>query len=167
LFVLIGIEGPETARIHRFIETNGLSARVVVLHGVSDAELQWCYKHAELLLAPSIVEGFGLPVAEAMLHHCRVVCSDIPAFREVGGSYCHYADLQPSPEDAFVHAIRLARKDLKLRAANTERFSAPHIASAYMELYHELRKRSSGLASRKHKSPLPSSESEGHLERLK
>jgi glycosyltransferase involved in cell wall biosynthesis len=167
LFVLIGIEGPETARIHRFIEASGLSGHVVLLHGVSDAELQWCYKHAELLLAPSIIEGFGLPVAEAMLHRCRVVCSDIPAFREVGGSYCHYADLQPSPEDAFVHAIRLARKDLKFRPADTDRFSAPGIADAYLELYHGLRKRSFGAASRKLINAVSSPEGKGHFERLK
>jgi len=167
LFVLIGIEGPETARVKHFVQSSGLSGRVVFLHGVSDAELQWCYKHAELLLAPSVIEGFGLPVAEAMLHHCRVVCSDIPAFREVGGSYCHYAELQPSPEDAFVHAIRLARKDLKFRPVDTDRFSASRIADAYLSLYHEQRKRFSGIALRSPTSSLPSSESESSLERLK
>jgi len=167
LFVLIGIEGPETARIQQFVESSGLSGRVVFLHGVSDAELQWCYKHAELLLAPSIIEGFGLPVAEAMLHHCRVVCSDIPAFREVGGSYCHYADLQPSPEDAFVHAIRLARKDLKFRPVDTERFSAGRIADKYLDLYHEQRKQSSTNALRGLVNSLSSSEREGSVEHLK
>ena len=51
--VVIGIEGPETARIRRFIAQHRPRARqIVLLHGVSDAELRWCYGHCELLLAP-------------------------------------------------------------------------------------------------------------------
>jgi glycosyltransferase involved in cell wall biosynthesis len=141
LLVVVGIEGPETARIHRAIAAAGLARQVVLLQGVSDAALQWLYAHAELLLAPSTVEGFGLPVVEAMLHHCPVVCSDIPAFREVGGSYCHYACLQtpraPAAE-AFVHAARAALKSINFRPAATDRFAAPRIAEAYMQLYTRL-----------------------------
>lgn len=139
LLVIIGIEGPETARIHRFIHTAGLARHVILLHGVSDAELQWCYRRCELLLAPSIIEGFGLPIVEAMLNHCSVVCSDIPAFREVGGSYCHYARLQPAAEDAFVHAIELARKGPNRRVPAIDRFSSSHVADAYLQLYTRLR----------------------------
>ena len=133
--VVIGIEGPETARIRRFIRNTGLARQIVLLHGVSDAELRWCYGHCELLLAPSIVEGFGLPVVEAMLNHCRVVCSDIPAFREVGGSYCHYSALT---REAFVEATRQALKSVKLRTAAIERFSDARIAEAYLQLYTRL-----------------------------
>jgi glycosyltransferase involved in cell wall biosynthesis len=137
--IIIGIEGPETARIHKCIDEAGLARQVVLLQGVSDAELQWCYGHCDLLLAPSVVEGFGLPIVEAMLHHCRVVCSDIPAFREVGGSYCHYASLAHPAEEAFVQAARLALRNIKFRAAKTDRFSAPCIAEAYLQLYSDLR----------------------------
>ena len=56
-------------------------------------ELQWCYRKCELLLAPSSIEGFGLPVAEALLAGCRIVCSDILAFRELEGKNCHYVPL--------------------------------------------------------------------------
>jgi len=137
--VVIGIEGPETARIHRFIDDAGLARQVILLRGVSDAELQWCYAHCELLLAPSLIEGFGLPVVEAMLHHCRVVCSDIPAFREVGGAYCHFASLQPPAAEAFSHAARAALKSIKFREAATDRFAGPRIAEAYVQLYAQLR----------------------------
>jgi glycosyltransferase involved in cell wall biosynthesis len=147
LLVVVGIEGPETARIHRAIAAAGLTRQVVLLQGVSDAALQWLYGHAELLLAPSLVEGFGLPVVEAMLHHCPVVCSDIPAFREVGGGYCHYAGLQTprtplAPQglaaEAFVHATRTALNRISFRPAATDRFAAPRIAEAYMQLYSRL-----------------------------
>ena len=139
LLVIIGIEGPETARIHRFIRDADLTRHIVLLCGVDDAELQWCYGHCKLLLATSIVEGFGLPIVEAMLHRCRIVCSDIPAFREVGGSYCHYASLNPPAVNAFVQAISSALKNIKLRTATTDRFSGARIAEAYMRLYTRLR----------------------------
>jgi glycosyltransferase involved in cell wall biosynthesis len=138
LLVIIGIEGPETGRIHRLIDSFGLARQVVLMRGVSDAELQWCYAHCELLLAPSLTEGFGLPVVEAMLNHCRVVCSDIPAFREVGGSYCHYASLQYRAADAFVHAARNALKNIKYRSGATDRFAESRIAEAYLQLYTRL-----------------------------
>jgi glycosyltransferase involved in cell wall biosynthesis len=115
-----------------------LSDHVVLLRGIDDSALEWCYRNCELLLAPSIIEGFGLPVVEAMMHHCRVVCSDIPAFREVGGSYCYYAPLKPSAEDDFVLAARSALKNLRLRPAAVGRFSSPRIAEAYLQLYTHL-----------------------------
>ncbi|HEX9199334.1 MAG TPA: glycosyltransferase family 1 protein [Acidobacteriaceae bacterium] len=138
LLVIIGIEGPETARIHRIIDDSGLARQVVLMRGVSDAELQWCYAHCQLLLAPSLIEGFGLPVVEAMLNHCRIVCSDIPAFREVGGSYCHYASLRSPAAEAFVDAARIALKSIKYRSGATDRFTAASVAEAYLQLYDRL-----------------------------
>jgi glycosyltransferase involved in cell wall biosynthesis len=143
--VLIGIEGPETENIHQAINELGLQQRVVFLRGIGDAELQWCYKHCELLLAPSLIEGFGLPIVEAMFHHCRVVCSDIPAFREVGGSYCHYVPLSSSPEDAFVRATREALTTLRFRTPTVDRYASERIAKAYFQLYTELRHGSTAI----------------------
>jgi glycosyltransferase involved in cell wall biosynthesis len=138
LLLVIGIEGPETENIHRTIRELNLERQVVFLRGISDGELDWCYKNCELLLAPSLIEGFGLPIVEAMFHHCRVVCSDIPAFREVGGSYCHYVPLEPSPEDAFVRATREALATLRFRTPTIDRYSSDRIAKQYFELYREL-----------------------------
>ena len=59
---------------------------VMLVSGISDAEMQWCYRNCDLLLAPSTIEGFGLPVAEALLAGCRIVCSDIPPFVKWAGS---------------------------------------------------------------------------------
>jgi glycosyltransferase involved in cell wall biosynthesis len=136
--VVLGIEGPETARIHRHLRASAAADRILLLRGISDAELAWCYAHCELLLAPSLIEGFGLPIVEAMLHHCRVVCSDIPAFREVGGSYCQYADLHGDAAEAFVEATRIALQSQRFRAAVTDCYAGARIAEAYMDLYASL-----------------------------
>jgi glycosyltransferase involved in cell wall biosynthesis len=134
-FVLIGIDGPETARIRRYISSANLSQHVVLLRGVSESELHWCYANCELVLAPSIVEGFGLPIVEATMHQCRIVCSDIPAFREVGGSSCRYVSLKSPAEDAFVLATAMELKTIRLRAVSTDRFSGERVAEAYLHLY--------------------------------
>jgi glycosyltransferase involved in cell wall biosynthesis len=136
--VIIGIEGPETASINAFLSEANLTRKVVLLHGVSDAQLQWCYQRCELLLAPSIVEGFGLPIAEALFHGCRIVCSDIAAFRELGGEHCRYVPLGPSVEEDFAKAIREVRCNPRKAPVALPQLSAPVIAEQYLQLYQRL-----------------------------
>lgn len=59
---------------------------------VSDTELDYCYTHARALLFPAIVEGFGLPIIEALHKGLPVFASDIPVFHEVGGAHVAYFD---------------------------------------------------------------------------
>jgi glycosyltransferase involved in cell wall biosynthesis len=49
---------------------------------VSEGELVALYQSAKALVFPSLYEGFGLPVLEAIINGCPVIASDIPAFRE-------------------------------------------------------------------------------------
>jgi glycosyltransferase involved in cell wall biosynthesis len=51
-----------------------------------DAELAELYRHALALVYPSEMEGFGLPVAEAMACGCPVIATDLPSIREFAGS---------------------------------------------------------------------------------
>nr|MBI5455971.1 glycosyltransferase family 4 protein [Candidatus Levybacteria bacterium] len=56
----------------------------IIFYGVAtDAELSNLYKNSLCLVMPSLMEGFGLPVLEAMANKCLVACSDIPSLREV------------------------------------------------------------------------------------
>jgi glycosyltransferase involved in cell wall biosynthesis len=54
----------------------------VALGHVTDAQLRWCYEHAALVACPSIAEGFGLPVAEALDFGAPVLVSRDPALVE-------------------------------------------------------------------------------------
>lgn len=71
-----------------------LNNKLFFLNDVSDLELHYSYKHANGLIFASYTEGFGLPIVEAMQNNLRILCSDIPIFREVGGSYPLYFDLK-------------------------------------------------------------------------
>lgn len=54
---------------------------IVVIPSPSDDTLHALYQHAELFVYPSLAEGFGLPVAEAMASGCAIICHDHPAMR--------------------------------------------------------------------------------------
>lgn len=70
----------------------GLSEDVVLPGWVSEAQLDALYAVADVYACPSLAEGFGLPVVDAMRRGVRVVANDIPVLREVGGEAARYAD---------------------------------------------------------------------------
>lgn len=136
--VVVGIPGPETSQIEEEIRKARLSQKVLLLSGITDAELRWCYENCALLLAPSSLEGFGLPIAEAMLAGARVVCSDIPAFREVGGDLCHYVNSTYTSVEEYVSAISDSLAVAPSRAASSFQLTAAAVGARYARLYCDL-----------------------------
>jgi glycosyltransferase involved in cell wall biosynthesis len=146
LLVIVGIRGPETSRIEREIETERIGKNVLLLSGISEADLQWCYRNCEALLAPSLMEGFGLPVAEALMAGCRIVCSDIPPFRELGGNHCHYFALDGDGVEAFKSAIRTALREPRNTPVVMRQITGKVIAGEYMALYRAVMERAGSLS---------------------
>jgi glycosyltransferase involved in cell wall biosynthesis len=145
--LLVGNRGPETAAIRSLIEQRSLGASVELMEGVSDGELRWLYTNCEFLMAPSSTEGFGLPVAEGLFCGSRVVCSDIPAFREVGGDACHYFDLHAkSSSAAMVEAVCNALAEPARPAKRLERFLLENIAREYAAIYVRMSEHALGMA---------------------
>ncbi|WP_121628377.1 glycosyltransferase [Poseidonibacter antarcticus] len=60
---------------------------------INDEELNYCYQNSKMLLFPSFVEGFGLPIIESLNNKLPVLASDIPIHREVGKDKIAYFDL--------------------------------------------------------------------------
>lgn len=81
--VLVG-GGALTEREARDIRRFRLEGRIVQV-SVDDQDLPGVYRGAEALVFPSLYEGFGLPVLEAMATGCPVITSDAPALLEVAG----------------------------------------------------------------------------------
>lgn len=70
-----------------------LNQRLFMFNDLSDTSLEHAYSHASALVFPSWVEGFGLPLVEAMQRGLPAMGSDIPIFREIGGEFMAYFDL--------------------------------------------------------------------------
>jgi glycosyltransferase involved in cell wall biosynthesis len=136
--VIVGIPGPETHAIRHFLNATRIADRVVLLNGLAEEELQWCYRNSKLLLVPSLTEGFGLPVVEALLAGCRVVCSDIPVFRELGGDRCVYVPLDAGAEQGFADAICAGIGAPRCAPVALPQFSAPIIGEQYLHIYQSL-----------------------------
>jgi glycosyltransferase involved in cell wall biosynthesis len=77
----------------RSLESSGLIERIHLFSDVDDERLCQLYNTATMLVSPSIAEGFGLPVLEALACGCPVVASRIPATIEVAAECPIYFDL--------------------------------------------------------------------------
>ena len=100
--------------VFRTVERLGLSDRVIFPDFVSDDDLPALYVGARLFVYPSLYEGFGLPVAEAMACGVPVVSSNASSLPEVAGDAGLYFD--PRDVDAMAGAIERALTDSALRA---------------------------------------------------
>jgi glycosyltransferase involved in cell wall biosynthesis len=69
-----------------------------------EVELAWLYRNAQCLLFPSLYEGFGFPLVEAMALGVPIVASDIPPFREIADGVVQFAS--PTDPDAWAEAVR-------------------------------------------------------------
>jgi glycosyltransferase involved in cell wall biosynthesis len=67
-----------------------LQDRVILLSSVSDKHLSQLYNHAAAFVFPSLYEGFGIPLLEAMACGCPIVASSIPSTIEVAGDIPYY-----------------------------------------------------------------------------
>jgi glycosyltransferase involved in cell wall biosynthesis len=93
---LIRVGGPMTGEQVRLMRELGLEDALVPLPFVERDVLAAIYRQAALVAIPSEVEGFGLPVVEAMTCGTPVVASDLPVLREVGGEaaeFCPVGDV--------------------------------------------------------------------------
>lgn len=102
-------EDPEAAAA-----LGSLGARVHRLRGIDDDRLSALYRAADALLYPSIAEGFGLPILEAMVHGTPVVTSLGTATAEVAGSAALLVD--PHRPDEIADAVNAALFDGPTRA---------------------------------------------------
>lgn len=77
-------------RIHNHPKRN---INLYIWQDLNDAELLYCYKQSKMLLFPSFVEGFGLPIVESLSNQLPVMASDTPIHREVGLDKIDYFSL--------------------------------------------------------------------------
>jgi glycosyltransferase involved in cell wall biosynthesis len=101
------------------------------------------YQSASALLFPSLEEGFGFPVLEAMMRGLPVVTSDTSSLREVGGDAALYAD--PRDPHGIAGEVTRAVEDIELRremirkgALRSREFTWERTARETLRVYEEL-----------------------------
>ena len=125
--VLAGAAGWKTSSLHRRIARSPWRDKIHLPgYAMRDAALE-LYRAAEAFVYPSLAEGFGLPVAEAMACGLPVVASTADALQEVGGDAVLYAD--PHDAEALAAAIERALEDAPTRARL--RFAGPPRAARF------------------------------------
>jgi glycosyltransferase involved in cell wall biosynthesis len=101
--VLAGKREPYADELERTAAALGVQDRLRLAGYVGDGELEALWRMAGCAAFPTLAEGFGLPVLEAMQRGAPVACSDIPVLREVGGPVPRYFD--PRDPAAAARAI--------------------------------------------------------------
>jgi glycosyltransferase involved in cell wall biosynthesis len=129
--------------LKEFIQALDLSDHVLILGYVSDRELAWLYRNCFCFVYPSLYEGFGLPVLEAMGQSAAVITSNGTSLPEVAGDAAHYID--PFDEHDMAGAfLKLAsdggyRQALREKAViQAEKFSWEKSAEEVLHIYDEV-----------------------------
>jgi len=110
--VIVGARGWMQENIRTSAEDLGIADRVMLTGFVSDAELKALYAQAMMLVYPSLYEGFGFPVLEAMSSGCPVITSNRSSLPEVAGEAGILVD--PDNTQQLVAAMRLVLNDIGL-----------------------------------------------------
>ena len=108
---------------------------------MTESDKAWYYKNCAAFVFPSIAEGFGLPVIEAMHFGKPVFLSKFTSLPEVGGNAAYYFDnfdakhMQQIFKEGMQDFIARNRADEML--AQADKFSWEQAANQYLELYSE------------------------------
>ena len=143
--VLAGGKGWMEDDLELLIDRSGLLDHVQLLGYVSDEELAWLYSKCFAFLYPSLYEGFGLPVLEAMGFGAPVITSNTTSIPEIAGDAVHYVD--PLSEIAMVEGLlkiereKSYRKELREKAhLQSKQFSFEKSAEAVLQIYKQILK---------------------------
>ena len=112
--VVVGPDGWRGAPRAVAMSSEALGDRICFTGAIRSDRLTALYRGASLFAFPSIHEGFGLPILEAMAQSVPVLCSDIPVLREVGGAAAAYAP--PTDAGAWGEALVGLLRDAPARA---------------------------------------------------
>jgi glycosyltransferase involved in cell wall biosynthesis len=125
--VIIGQCGYGYENASAFLERcQSLQGCIVQHTSCTDEQLFNYIEHAQALLFPSIVEGYGLPIVEALSLKTPVIASDLPVYKEFAGNIPEY--LSPIDGKAWLHTLRDYATDCESRNRQLQRlqhFKAP------------------------------------------
>jgi glycosyltransferase involved in cell wall biosynthesis len=109
---------------------------------VTEEDKYWYYKNCTAFTFPSLAEGFGLPVVEAMYFGKPLFLSSHTCLPEIGGDLAYYFDRDFDPEDmraVFENGMNRYNQELGIRLRQRAcDFSWEKCAASYLKIYREL-----------------------------
>ncbi|MBO6117660.1 MAG: glycosyltransferase family 4 protein [Bacteroidales bacterium] len=138
--VIVGKNTAYTRKVIDYVNSHNLHERVHIYNNVSNEELKTVYSLAEIFVYPSLYEGFGIPVIEAIANNLPVIAAKGSCLEEAGGEYSFYIDPFDVKDAADMINMLLNSKDKRLTAVNKskeyiKKFSDTHIADKISALY--------------------------------
>lgn len=141
--VCVGSKGSVTKEIMQLIEKFGLKERVIFTGYVKDEDLPYIYNLASVFAFPSLYEGFGLPILEAMACGVPVVASNVASIPEVAGDAALLFDPR-DPQDIAAKIDKIIR-DAELRGSligkglgRVKKFTWENTARKTLEVYNSV-----------------------------
>jgi glycosyltransferase involved in cell wall biosynthesis len=143
--VIIGKKTAYFNEINTFISENKLQNKVIFLENVELKELASIYRMASVFIYPSVFEGFGIPIIEALYSKTPVITSKGGCFSEAGGENSIYIDALNTEEIKVKLEEVLAnpekREAMKQKGHEfVQKFNDENIAKEWIETYHEVMK---------------------------
>ncbi|MEX0965723.1 MAG: glycosyltransferase family 1 protein [Bacteroidia bacterium] len=132
-------------KVRDFVLKYNLTGQVYFLHDVPASDLPALYQQAAAFVYPSVYEGFGIPVLEAIASQTPVITGNRSSLPEVGGPYSRYVD--PDNPEELAHAIEntfsdsAATKESVSKSLNfAKKFQPSQLTKQLLSLYLEITK---------------------------
>jgi len=141
--VAIGKKTSYYSQIEEYVKENHLAHRIRWMHHVPFCDFPGFYAAASVFVYPSVFEGFGIPVLEALAIGTPVATSNISSMPEVGGNAVLYFDPYNIEEIANTINLLLTDKETvtklkEYRTAQLEKFSVKNITKHIHTIYHSI-----------------------------
>ncbi len=141
--VLIGRKTKYYTQIENYVREYGIEDKIIHLQGISQRELAIIYQLASIMIYPSIFEGFGIPIIEALFSKTPVITTNSGVFPEAGGPDSIY--INPEDEKELEQKIKfllhnpeicnsIAEKGYKFAQKFTDQNIAQQLISLYAQL---------------------------------
>ena len=141
--VIVGNETSYTKEVKSYIKENNIEHKVIFLKGLTINELAIVYQIAKIVVYPSLYEGFGIPIIEALYSKTPVITTRGGVFPEAGGPNSIYVD--PTNVEQMQEAIERLLEDENLRneiavkgLEFAQQFNDAIIAKKIIEMYSSL-----------------------------
>lgn len=144
--VLIGRKTEYYKEIEDYILKYNLQDKVYTLEGISTQDLAIIYQMAIIFCYPSVFEGFGIPIIEALFSKVPIITTNGSCFPEAGGNHSLYINLENAEQEIKKHIINLLSNSQKRQEIiekgylYAQKFTDENVYKNLMEVYKKVTK---------------------------